>query len=158
MALCPCPCTTVGRLASFPLPRERFETSSGTTRVCGQQFFMLLSPPSHRAPRLPGSSSCLSPQPPFPQPPFPQSPSHFMKKLSRPRPHSQPTAQFLHKPERHRVSVADSDGPASVLRTRTAPPQCCAAAESPSSPSPSSWALSWAAPATSTTLSATPLA
>ena len=165
MALCPCPCTTVGRLAPIPPPRERFEASSGAARVCGQQFFM-----------RPGSPSCphlaSSPVPPVtglhqlpsspsrtaPQPSFPQSPPHFMKKLGRPRPHSRPTAQFLHKPEQHRVSAANTDGSASVLRTRTAAPQCCAAAESPSPPSPSSWALSWAAPATSTTLSVTPLA
>ena len=108
MALCPCPCTTVGRLAPIPRPRERFKASSGAARVCGQQFFMLLSSPSHTV--SPAPPAAPLPQSPFSQPSFPQSPSHFMKKLSRPRPRSQPTAQFLHKPKQR----------APVLRRRRA--------------------------------------
>lgn len=106
MALCPCPCTTVGRLAPIPRPRERFEASSGAARVCGQQFFMrpgspsCPAPPSRPAPSVAFLPAAF-PQPPFSQPSFPQSPSHFMKKLSHPRPRNQPTAQFLHKPEQH---------------------------------------------------------
>lgn len=116
MALCPCPCTTVGRLAPIPRPRERFEASSGAARVCGQQFFMrpgspsCPAPPSRPAPSVAFLPAAF-PQPPFSQPSFPQSPSHFMKKPGHPRPHSQPTAQFLHKPERQHLTAAQLPQP-----------------------------------------------